>query len=350
MENINFLQTKEFFSLNSLTCLRNEYLFNDCQLCFGQCEHQALGLFKNKIHLFEEKCTSCGACIGSCPTESLNLSTFDINNFILSFANKDENIVVEKIDVPHFGMLNVHHLISLSLRSKRTLFLEYHENNSNQSLDYIEEQIQQCNLFLSTIGFEYSIFLRQHQRKIETSRRNLFKTIAVAQNELLQETNTRKVLTQSQKSLPSKIVLFKNSLKLVCEDISNTYISTNNLPVYTYKIDFQNCTNCVDCVTFCPTNALFQNDSKERIFFQSGKCIGCAICQQVCKYNAIDTDNHLDLITYMFDKTEQLVEFTYHKCTQCNNAFIKKDNDDVCEVCKEFTANHSQMFTLAKDL
>lgn len=350
MENINFLHTKDFFSLNTLTCLRNEYLFNDCQRCFNQCEHQALGLFKNKITLFKEKCTSCGACIGSCPTESLSLSTFDMNNFIFSFLKKEENIIIEKTDVPHFGMFDVAHLISLSLRSKRNLFLEYDNNNSPASLDYIEQQINQCNRFLSVIGMEYSIFLRQHQRTIETSRRNLFKTIALAHNELVQETSMSKALTQEHKTLPSKVVLLKNSLKLVCEDINTASISIHNLPIFNYAIQFQNCTNCVECVTFCPTNALFQNDSKESILFQSGKCIGCAICQQVCKHNAIEVNNEIDLIDFMFDKTQQLVKFTYCKCTECNNAFIPKNNEEVCEVCREFTDNHSQMFTLAKDL
>lgn len=351
MENINFLQTKDFFSLNALKCLRNEYLFNDCQLCFERCSHQALGIFKNKIKLFEELCTSCGACIGICPTESLTLSTFDMSTFIFSFLEKESNQIIEKIDVPHFGMFDSYHLISLVLRAKRNIFLQFDENSSSDDLEYIESQIKQSNLFLSSIAFESSLFLKPHKSELSnSSRRNLFKTLIQTKNELQQENSMSKKLTQEQKTLPAKVTLFKNSLKLVCEDLIRTQISTENLPLFNQKIDFQACTNCVECITFCPTNALFQSATKESIYFQSGKCIGCNICHQVCQTNAIKEENNLDLIAFMFDKAQKLVEFEYIKCDECNNMFINKHQGNICNVCKDYAHNHNHMFTLAKDL
>jgi ferredoxin len=351
LENINFLQTKDFFSLNALKCLRNEYVFNDCQLCFERCAYNALGIFKNKIKLFEELCTSCGACIGVCPTESLSLSTFDMSAFIFNFLEKDINQIIEKIDIPHFGMLDSHHLISLVLRSKRNLFLQFDGNSSSKDLDYIESQIKQSNLFLSSIGVEHSLFLKPHQSELQNNtRRHLFKTLVQAKNGLQQNSSVSQKLTQEQKTLPAKVTLFKNSLKLVCEDIVNTQISTQDLPLYNQKIDFQHCTNCVECITFCPTNALFQSATKESINFQSGKCIGCNICHQVCQHNAIQEEKNLDLIAFMFDKAELLVKFEYIKCDECNNMFIHKNQGTVCDVCKDYAYNHNNMFTLAKDL
>ena len=351
MENINFIQTNNLFSLNALKCLRNEYLFNDCQLCFERCEQNALGIYKNKIKLFEELCTSCGACIGICPTQSLQLESFDVIHFIFSFLKKEVNTIVEKIDIPHFGIFDASTLISLILRAKHTIFLEYHPMDCMRDLDYIEEQVHLCNHFLSTIGVEYSLFLKPHQTPIEnTTRRTLFKNIMHANQEIQQPNTMSQKLVEHQKTLPAKMVLLKNSLKLVCEDITNTQISTDHLPLFNQKIEFEHCTNCVECITFCPTNALFQSSSKESIFFQSGKCIGCNICHDVCQPHAIKEKEEIDLIEFMFDKAEKLVEFEYIKCEQCNNAFIHKNQGNVCEICQDYTQNYHNMFTLAKDL
>jgi energy-converting hydrogenase A subunit P len=349
LENINFLQTKDFFSLNALQCLRNEYLFNNCTLCFERCEHEALGLFKNKIKLFDELCTSCGVCVGVCPTQSLSLSNFDLTNFILTFCEKQNNRIIEKIDLPSFGMLDFHSLVSIVLRTKCNIFLEYAPTTSSATLDYIENQVQQSNIFLAAIGFEHSLFLQQQNNVIDTNRRSLFKTMFNATLELKQETTGSKKLNQHQKTVPSKLVLFKNSLKLVCEDINHT-INVENFLLYNQKINFEACTNCIECITFCPTQALFQNSFKESIYFQSGKCIGCSICHDVCKHQAIQEDNQLDLIEFMFDKTEKLVEFKYITCHSCNNAFIHKNRGNICDICTDYTNNFNQMFTLAKDL
>jgi len=350
VQNINFLQQKELFSLNALKCLRNEYLFNDCQLCFERCEEKALGLFKNKITLFKDSCTTCGACIGSCPTQSLTLEHFDAVDFIFEFLDKQTNIIIEKIDVPHFGVFDSMILISLVLRTKHNIFLEYQTPISQLHLDYIDECIKSSNFFLASIGFEHSLFLKPHKEELQSSRRNLFQSLIKSKDALLKEEHGSQKLNQTKKNLPSKFIFFKNSLKLVCEDIANTFVSTHQLPLFNQKIDFNRCTNCIECITFCPTNALFQNESKESIIFQSGKCIGCDICHQVCKEGAIEENYHLDLIEFMFDRSIKLVEFEYIKCQECNNAFIDKNRGNICFVCSDYTNNFQGMFTLAKDL
>lgn len=349
MENSNFITTKDFFSLNTLQCLRNEYFFNECTLCFERCEHKALGLFKNKITLFTELCIACGTCIGVCPTQALSLSHFDVNNFIFSFLEKHINIIVEKVDIPDFGMLDSLYLLSIALRAKRNIFLEYHDTTPSSTLDYIEQEIKKSNLFLYSIGMENSFFMRQHQNSVDVTRRGLFKTIIHASHELQHDKSTAQKLNEHQKMVPPKMILLKNSLKLVCEDI-HSMINTQNIPIFNQKINSQQCTNCIECITFCPTHALFQNESKESILFQSGKCIGCNICHHVCKHNAIQEEYAVDLIDFMFDRVQKLVEFEYIKCQECNNAFIDKKNGDICDICSDYANNYSQMFTLAKDI
>lgn len=353
MHNRNFIQENNLFGLNTLKCLRNEYLYNDCRLCFSACPTNALGLMKNKIHLDAQSCTSCGDCIGICPTESLSLENFDVNSFVLEFLKSDNNRIVETIDIPSFGMFDTYHLLSLVLRARHNIFLEYKESITSKELDYIDEVVQKSNYFLASIGFESSLFLKQHQKEVQNSaRRNLFKNLVQTKKELTKEVKVSHKLNEKEKTVPSKLILFKNSLKLVCEDIQQPLLNIDDekTVLYNKSIDFDACTNCVECITFCPTNALFQSPAKDAIYFQAGKCIGCEICQSVCQPNAIKSESTLDMIAYMFDQAAQLVEFEYIKCTQCNGAFINKNQGDVCERCADYANNFDKMFTLAKDM
>lgn len=353
MENINFIQQKELFSLNTLKCLRNEYLYNDCQLCFSQCPTQALDLFKGKIRLFTEQCTQCGECIGICPTEALSLENFDVNGFVFEFINSEKNQIIEKIDIPTFSMFDSYHLISIVLRSKQNIFLEYDDNISEHALNYIESVVQNANYFLAFIGSESSLFLKPFKKELQDhSRRNLFRQLVQTNKELNKEIHISARLNEHEKNVPAKHILFKNSLKLVCEDIQQQELQVNHehTIVFSKIIDFERCTNCVECITFCPTQALFQNSTKDAIYFQSGKCIGCQICEQVCQPNAIKTHSNLNIIDHMFDRAHKLVEFEYIKCSECNGAFINKNQGNVCERCSDYKNNFDKMFVLAKDI
>ena len=50
----------------------------------------------------------------------------------------------------------------------------------------------------------------------------------------------------------------------------------------------ERCTNCVACVTVCPTGA-FKVDSKTRqIIFDNAKCIACGLCIPACPPRAME--------------------------------------------------------------
>lgn len=350
MDNENFLQKKDFFELNGLKCLRSEYFFNECDLCFSRCSHNALGLKKEKISLNNDLCTSCGDCIGICPTQALSLENFDVENFILKFINDKKDVIIEKIDIPSFGMLDIHHLITLLLRKQESITLEYDEDSKN--IEYLQLLILEANLFVKNLGFDYEIKKISHNDKVENKlRRNLFKSILSSKKELQNKSSIRSKINQNEKETPAKLIILKNSLKLISEktDLSRLEIEDSSF-IFNKKIDYNSCTNCLDCITFCPTNSLFQNSAKDSIFYQAGKCIECHICSEICKEKAINKSQNVNLFDFTFDKAEQLVKFEYKTCGDCNSVFIYKSGDIICPRCKEYTDNYSSMFTLAKDI
>lgn len=352
MTNSNFSQTKDLFTLNSLKCLRNEYFFNDCTLCFSQCETNALGLHKDKITLFRDQCTSCAECLGICPTEALSIDSFDVNHFVLTFCENDQNKIIEKIEIPTFSMFDTYHLISIVLRKKANIFLEYNKNINKLSREYIENIIEESNYYLRLMGREDSLFLKMHEPILEDNeRRNLFTHLTQRNREFKEDQSLSLKLNEYEKTLPSKVILLKNSLKLVCEDLYTTKISIDNKSLFFNKIiSYEACTNCVDCITFCPTQALFQNTAKDQIYFSSGKCIGCDICQEVCKTNAISEQQEIDLIEFAFNKARCEVSFNYEVCQECNTPFVFKGQSKICDRCKSYKTDFQDMFTLAKDM
>ena len=311
LEDIDCIPSQHLLFLNPFSCLRNGHLDNDCQLCVSQCGIQAIDIVKRKIPLIKENCTNCGDCIGICPTESLGLKEFDVISFIFDFLEKDENRIIEKMDIPTLGIFNPYHLISLVLRTKRNLFLEYDQTNTEHNLNYLEKIVQQSNLFLASIGFESSLFIRAYKTESDINNKNSFSPYLTPEK------------YEQETTLPKKLVLFKNSLKIVCEDIATHLYDLSDLnTLFNKQINKLSCTNCIDCITFCPTNALFQSADKSSILFQSGKCIGCNICETVCKTQAIEQNNEIDLIQYMFDQTQQLVEFNHNE--QFNSIFTSE--------------------------
>lgn len=344
MKNSNFLQREELFTLNTLKCLRNEYLFNDCNLCFFMCESEAIGVFKEKIHLFEDKCINCADCIGICPTEALTLENFDVIDFVINFK---KDTIVEKVDIPSLSMFDFYHLCSLVLRAKKSITLKYEELSEIKS-NYLKNVINQTNLFLKSIDFEHKILLDEKKEQIKLNRRGFFKNIFDSKKELEKEKKSSDILSQNRKNLPAKITLFKNSLKLLERDFSSLNLNFENFSNKTISKDA--CTNCGDCITFCPTQALVYSDKKDSILFESGRCISCSICKEACKDKAINEEENIDLSDYIYDKRVLAVEFDYQNCRECKTPFIYKGGKKVCERCRDFTDNFPDMFTLAKDI
>jgi len=361
MGNINFVQKSNLFSYTGTRCLRNEYYHNDCRICIDLCLKGAFHIVRNKLTLFENECIGCAGCIGSCPTEALQIESFDPNGFAAGYQHRDESLVSCKVSTPCLGVFDIEHFAVMAMRGKRNVVCDLShcagcQLNENGRLEAsIRSKIGETNAFLELIGNEHRIETIEEKEE-QSDRRALFrKGFEKLKETVAEESEAHIAMTTAHHRLPDmkmplKRVLLKNSLKEVVGDLKTTGFTETSTLFFNKQIDFAACTNCGDCIQFCPTDALFPTSDKQGIYFSQGKCIGCGICEDICKPNAITKKEGFDLVSVAFDRAEQLVHYDLVMCHECRTPYPYKGGDPICDRCITFATNHADMFTLAKDM
>lgn len=362
MANLNFIQKSNLFSYTGTRCLRNEYYHNDCRICIDTCPKGAFHIVRNKLTLFENECVGCAGCIGSCPTEALEIESFDPNGFAAGYQHQKEALISCKVSTPCLGVFDSEHYLVMALRGERNVQCDLSHcegcvlNESGKLSQTIRGKIDVANAFLEQIGQEQRIETVE-QKEEQADRRALFRKgfDKIKEHVASGESEAHIAMTvahykQPDMKMPLKRVMLKNSLKEVVGDLPSSTFEGESPLFFNKQIDFMACTNCADCVQFCPTDALFATSDKQGIYFSQGKCIGCGICEDICKPNAITKKEGYDLISVAFDRAEQLVHYEMVMCHECRCPYPYKGGDPICDRCASYIKQYSNMFTLAKDL
>lgn len=363
MGNMNFVQKGNLFSFNATRCLRNEYYHNDCRLCIDLCPKGAFHIVRNKLTLFENECVECAGCIGTCPTEALEIENFDPNQFAASYAQQQQKSpsLSCKVSTPCLGVFDSEHLLVMVLRGKEGITCDLSHCagcvlNENGKLEtQIRGTIDVANGFLEAIGLENRVATIDVKEE-QSERRALFRKgiekakVVLAEGNVVPQSMTTAHHALPDMRMPLKRILLKNSLKEHVGEMSTTILEGESPLFFNKQIDFHACTNCGECTQFCPTDALFPTSDKQGIYFSQGKCIGCGICEAICKPNAISAKEGIDLVSIAFERAEQLVHYEMVMCHECRCPFPYKGGDPICDRCSSFVTNHANMFTLARDL
>ena len=349
----------ELFSFDYFSCLRSDYAKNECSICIDLCPEGAMVFDRSRLTLDSKKCTGCAACIGGCPTEALASELFDPNRFAIEFPGRSGNMISCKESVPCLGALSVEHLITIAIRSESEIVCDLSHCkecpvNSNALVQKsIEKAIEEAQGFLDAAGIKkrISAVTEVSQSETDIGRRGLFKKLAGIASEIGEERTLGEIASRGDERVPLKRILLKNSLKNVSEDFEGTALSG---PTFSFvadkKIDADTCTNCQECAMFCPTGALSLLQDNSGIIFQSGKCIACGICDDICRPGSIGTGAEIDIVDFAFDRMQLLVKHKLEICEECKVAFPYRGGEMLCDRCRDFRENFSDIFTLAKDL
>jgi energy-converting hydrogenase A subunit P len=360
MARSSFLQGAGLFSYSGTNCIRNDYFHNDCDICVDVCPKGAFHIVRNRLTLFENECIACAACIGSCPTEALQIESFDPNTFVMAFGDSQNSELSCKENTPCLGVFDQRHFISMALERSFECDLSHCEEcelNKDQKLAArIRSNINKANRFFSQTGVERDVRIKE-EKEVEHPRRALFRSAIGKAKESLQERdeNSAEALTrvhQAQMDLqePLKHVHLKQMIRKHIGAFKTTSFDMRSELFTEKSIAFEACTNCGECVQFCPTQALKATVDKQGIVFTSGACIDCGICDDICKTDAIATKDHIDIVNAVYDRSEELVHYEMVMCHECRCPYPYKGGDPICDRCASFTTDFGNMFTLAKDL
>jgi ferredoxin len=362
MGNMNFVQKSNLFSLTATRCLRNEYFHNDCRICIDLCPKGAFHIVRNKLTLFENECVECAGCIGSCPTEALEIESFDPNGFAASYQYQKDLTLSCKVSTPCLGVFDVEHYVIMALRGDKSVMCDMSHcagcvlNENTQLENSIRSKIDTANGFLEKIQSTHRIETIEEKEE-QSDRRALFRKgfEKIKESVVVNESEAHIAMTTAHHKIPDmrmplKRIMLKNSLKEIVGNLETTVFSENSPLFFNKQIDFQACTNCGECTQFCPTDALFPTSDKQGIYFSQGKCIGCGICEEICKPKAIKAKEGYDLVSIAFERAEQMVHYDMVMCHECRCPFPYKGGEPICDRCESYTKQFSNMFTLAKDL
>ena len=347
-----YRQSSDLFEFDILKCLRTDYYHNECNECIKICPQNAFIFDRGKLRLDENSCNSCAICVGVCPSEALSVDFFDPSSYIISLNNNNVTLSCKK-DTPCLSVFSTQHLISLALR-KDSVKCDLSScdgcelNRDNNTYNSILERIKEANKFLNETKTDKTIKIEKEN--IISPRRAIFKKLFKSTKEIMDKGIDTKELISQKNRIPIKNVIFKNSIKKSVDSIKNSNISTNYTFLANKEINFDLCTNCGDCVKFCPTNALFYSQDGTSIWFQSGKCIACEICNDICKPKAIKNRESIDLIEYAFDRGKELVHHTLEICIECKTPFPYKGGEYICDRCKKFIDDFGDIFKIASEL
>ncbi|NWF66340.1 MAG: 4Fe-4S binding protein [Campylobacterales bacterium] len=352
-ENIKYTQQAGVFKFNRLNCLRNEYFHNDCKECINICSHEAFEFIRNKLYINELKCTFCGSCLGVCPSEALSLCDFEPNEFIQNFSKKDEKLLSCNINIPCLNSFDIHHFIYLGVFKNSCDFdisscKECEHNKNGKVLENIEKNISIAKEFLKELEKEPTFELKTDV-KIK-AKREIIKQFVNKVIDKDGENVKDNLKTHESKSTPLKLKLLKSALKTLL-DVHEGIKIANPYNFYSNKsIVFEKCTNCAECIQFCPTGALSHSGDKLSIFFQIGKCINCNICSDICKPKAFEDINGFDILEFAYDKARVLIKHEIAVCTECKAPFSYKGGKKICDRCIDFTQNYDHFFKTAAEL
>jgi ferredoxin len=342
---------------NISNCVRAASKFSECSKCVDICPVDTIQIVNNVPAFTPSECISCGGCVGICPSESFSLTNFSPIEFFFNFLEKEKKALACKKDTDCcLSVLNVEHLISMTLSSQTTITIDIEScecgGQSDKLKDQLRKNVEEVNYILSSFCDKEilikSVDIKESvQEDAEVSSRRDVLSLkgmmkskkefdeAVEADELkefgLEISDIEKL---KQKNIPDKRKLLYSVLKRLDKKDSYNIIDADEVSFVSQKYIDDSCTNCQICHRICPSGALSSNGKFSVINFDAMMCIRCNLCHDVCEPNSIHTQKGFEIQEFFEPRQRTLAVFDIKRCNECGNYFTYTGGPVECKRCQ----------------
>ncbi len=340
------------------SCVRATSKFSECTKCVDICPVDTIEIVENIPAFTPSVCTTCGGCVGVCPTEAFSLSGFSSIEFFFKFLEEQSGeLVCQKDLYCCLSVLSVEHLISMAIATDKPIVMDVEAcscgGESPKLQNQLRENIEEANFILSTFC-DKEILIKSaqtdtivtQQEQNTPSRRSLFSLKgAIKSKQAFDEAIDADELKSfgidlsdiskiKNKVIPDKRKLLFSILKRVEKPETYEVVATEDINFTSQKFVEESCTNCQICYRICPTGALSSNSKFSLIHFDAMLCVKCHLCHDVCEPNAIQLQPGFEIKEFFEPTQRTLATFDVKRCNECGNYFTYQGGEQMCMRCK----------------
>jgi ferredoxin len=356
-------------------CTRYRYRYSECRRCLDACPHAAIELDDKGAKLDEARCQNCTLCVTACLTGAWTAEAFKPIDLLRQAIKQDRFSIActpagqaADATVPCLGALDGGMIAYLGKRRiPLTLRGSTHCPNCAHgakgaaqlamNLD-AAEQLRAASDATDWADVELAggeTRTERPEKNLHAGRRQLFRRLVGRGADAVSDG-----LRQGA-AAPSKQVRIEDKairagayasierrelLQIVCDCKDGQPFTLpwhETLPLMQLYLQ-SGCTTCEACFRACPTGAIqiVENPGDWALTFNTDRCVGCAVCLEVCQPRVLDAAATFDARPEQAPRV--LLNLVKQRCNRCDRFFVSPEPQQTCKVCRDDEDAFSMIF------
>jgi Fe-S-cluster-containing hydrogenase component 2 len=342
--------------------VRFRYRYSECARCLDACPHDAIALSDTGAAIDADKCRNCALCVSACRTGAFAAANFKpidmlrqaIKTEQFSIACAPSGHAADAV-VPCLGALDASLLAYLEKRRLPTTLLGAalcadcaHGAKGAAQLAANLEAVAELraaaapDAWLPIDVVEETPAAPEAKPRFASTRRHLFRRLfGRGVDEVIAAVEPKPAAV----AVPDKAIRAgayalteqRELLQIVAgrKDGKPFQVAIHEaLPALDITIS-PGCPVREACFRVCPTGAIkiTENPGDWALEFQRDRCVGCAVCLEVCQPRVLDAAATIDLTPDQ--PARPLISLAKQRCDRCDRFFVSPRPEKTCRVCSD---------------